>query len=1346
MNSTFYLQRNLTNGNKTKTYTELELLEASKFIVVLAEPGGGKTELMKSLAQQLGVSVVTANVFASVGADSENSALVIDAFDELAKVDQSGIHKLLGYVRKSKPTRVIISSRSSEWESASTSIFEQFLGSPPLVVWLDEFDQNEQRAIFDNYAPGEIFSVFQMEVARFSLDMLLPNPQFLKMFADAYRESGRSFSSKYSIFMSAVEYLAKEANKNISSKSGSLSIPQKISLFSEICAKLLLSGAEGVSTAEAVENRMYPSLSSLLCSNVEYNDILHTRLFKPGDNEDQHRPVHKIVAEYCAASYLIKRIADPGDVLTLAKCLPLIAPNSVVRDELRGLLGWMAALGNKSIQETTIALDPYAVLANGDPSQLECSSKRQLLNQLKEIETADPYFRRADFWRRFSVAGFFTQDIIEEIKPLLITKSEGHLRDLILELLVDSSATDQFQSELRQIILSSDEFERTRKLATNCLIKTPGYYFHDELSVLIFEASNVSLNLVAKIIEALGAEKFSSTYLAGYFRVCANLYPAHDDRSERVTGSRYFIKVLLSVFSQQRLEILLDNLAQELICICGKKCWECDCRNGISKIIGSMLDRYFELTQPPYDPIRVWQWIQNLNFHNYCNADSSLAVKKLQSNKTLRQGIIAHVFAPLTNRDQIFDIKVSKFEGSFHFHSGLQLQKDDHKFILDLAFILDNVDLWISFFCRHQNYRKKEERGPDGLRRHMREQALLKAPFMSEWMLLNRAIALSKNERKNLDWGKHSRKMRRRNRKQREIRAKNIQYINEFRDVIESGNHMSCLKQFAKILLMSEDKIELEFGDDALVRRALRNSLEFIAPVLPDLSKLADLQCKSRTLYSEFILYAACLEVFRAEGTLNRVNTQLLTVLRTNIHTWYKSVSIEEQTALKSEVDRLIFSNSNENAERYLRQYLEPQLAKSCDHPEIQMLNEEIFSKLRDKFSIEWLTRFSNLNVETLDTLFEIAAQYAEREKLKSIIKTICSSFMSLLSNQTDNEIFERKRVFWLIREFYFLDDIEQGHWEWLKSNKNNLLYFYECSGVIGRSDHKYWPPLTAIKIEAILDAFFEQWPQVELPDYFDRDSSEEEKHYRFMTELVWLINSDVPENSIPVLCQLLNDSRFTILYKELKSIHAEQSRKKALRDFEPPTPLEIVSQLDCGAIVTVEGLRQLVLQELYDFQRSINGGEFNSGDRFYEKGEHLNEVKSTEIIAERLNLRLEPLGISITPEHQLKDQKRSDFTASKLVSRKRRLLVTEVKGQWHRDLYAAASAQLYERYSIHSDAEQQGIFLVIWFGADEKVAGRKDHGIKNAHELKLRIEEFLPDNLRGFIDIFILDVSRAVS
>lgn len=86
------------------------------------------------------------------------------------------------------------------------------------------------------------------------------------------------------------------------------------------------------------------------------------------------------------------------------------------------------------------------------------------------------------------------------------------------------------------------------------------------------------------------------------------------------------------------------------------------------------------------------------------------------------------------------------------------------------------------------------------------------------------------------------------------------------------------------------------------------------------------------------------------------------------------------------------------------------------------------------------------------------------------------------------------------------------------------------------------------------------------------------------------------------------------------------------------------------------------------------------------------------------------------------------------------------MKGQWHKDLYTAASAQLHERYSIHPDAEQQGIFIVIWFGKHEKVSGRKRHSIKTAQDLKKSIEATLPPQLQGLIDVFVLDVSKPPS
>ncbi|WP_223807894.1 hypothetical protein [Marinobacter sp. R17] len=1317
-------------------------MASSKYVVVLAEPGGGKTELMRSLAEQLKTETISANKFRVLGAKTKKSPLVIDAFDELSKVDAAGIYTLLGQASQAEPTHVYVSSRSSEWDNASTRAFEEFIGHEPVVAQLCEFDETEQRAIFEHHAEGEEFSAFQAEVARFDLDPLLPNPQFLKLFIDAYIESERHFSDKQSIFTQAVERLAKETNAAVAKPNVALSTAQKVDIASEIFAKLLLSGADGVSTVEASTDRMYPLLASLYLP-ADGVSILATRLFKPSNSVDLHNPVHKIVTEYCAAGYLTGRISDPADSLTLSHCLPIIAPNATVRDELRGLLGWMACLGIKPVQRAAIELDPYAVLANGDPSLLEASSRRLLLERLKKVETTDPYFRRGDFGRRFSVAGFFSQDVVDTIKPLLMVGGAGHLRTLVLELLADSPAIELLTDELRQLVLSPDENETSRLLASRCILKLSEYDHVGALSVLLFEASHVSLRIAAETIEQLGPQTFDRNFLAGYFKVCSHLYPTREERLEAASdiGARLFIKQLIACLEVTTLEWLLDELSRGLQCRCGKEAYECDCRTGMSKIIGAMLDRFFELQSPPYDPVRVWGWVNKLNFHEPMTPDRSWAVRALAETKELRHGILKHVFGRLTEQEQIFTIRVTKFD--WLSHSGLHFQARDDEFLVDYAYETDNPNLWVRFAALHQRHRNQEKKGPDFLRRHMREQALEKPAFMKAWVKANRDEALFHREHGISRLGRN-RKINRRRRRQNETRLANIEFVRNNRELIESGQHWGCLVRFSGLALQAPHEIEHEFGDEAIVRNALKNCLEFITPYVPGLTELARLQCASQGLHSETILYASCLELLREKGNLEEVDTGLLKALRTNINMGYRDVSAEDRQALKHEVDRLIFPDA-QSAEHFLREYLEPQLAEAgCSHPEVGLLRyDEAFADTRAALSIEWLRRFQDLDLESLDGLFEVAAQHGNRHELANIISDRTAKFLSDWPVPTDNEDLERKRRFWFLRAWYFLNNPPDACWNWLKTERNTVLLLQEQSGRTGFGNKSYWPKLTSEMVESVLEAFIPQWPKVDLPSHWDSSSPKEEIAYRFLTEVIWSMSSCDPDDAFPVLDRLISNAQFSDLHQDLKGIRARQVRKKALRDFEPPSPQDIVSLLDNNEVVTVEGLRQLVLDELQSYQEAIDGGEFNSADVFYEKGDRLDEIRSTLIIAERLSLKLEPRGISITPEHQLKDAKRSDFTATKLLDGKKRLLVTEVKGQWHRELYAAAATQLRERYSIHPAAEQQGIFLVIWFGPMYPVAGAKRHSVANAKELKLSIQDALPSELTGTIDIFVLDVSR---
>lgn len=103
----------------------------------------------------------------------------------------------------------------------------------------------------------------------------------------------------------------------------------------------------------------------------------------------------------------------------------------------------------------------------------------------------------------------------------------------------------------------------------------------------------------------------------------------------------------------------------------------------------------------------------------------------------------------------------------------------------------------------------------------------------------------------------------------------------------------------------------------------------------------------------------------------------------------------------------------------------------------------------------------------------------------------------------------------------------------------------------------------------------------------------------------------------------------------------------------------------------------------------------------------------------------------------------RCDFTATAMIDGRRHLLVFEVKGQWHPEPGSAASQQLDKRYAIHQDAAHQGIFLALWFGSSEKVAGLKKHQINTADELRAAICNEMASDLLGFIDVFVLNLSK---
>ncbi len=1345
----FYLPRKLHNDDKE--FTEVEVLASFQIIIILAEPGAGKTSLLESFSEQLNVKKNTANVFLKRNISEKNSALIIDALDELVRVDQSAICELLGKVADIGPSTLILSSRSSEWEQSYSHQIKEFFETEPEIFRLYPFNESEQQKIFENYKPNEDFEKFQQEINKYSLNPLLPNPQFLKLLADAYIESNYFFPDRKSIFSQAFKGLAQEKNIVFNFRND-LNQKAKIELTEEIFAKIILSGAEGISTNDGGLDHLYPRIDSLLkLDSDQYLSLISTRLFKLSDNENQHIPIHKIVLEYGAANYLINKINSYRNNISLRQCLSIIAPNGIVRDELRGLVGWMAALGEKYIQESLIDIDPYAVIANGDPSQLLSSSKKYLLEKLMALVEEDPFFRRNDMWRSFSIVNFFDEKSISIIQKILsVDEEKNHLRGLILELLEKSIILKSIGTDLEKIVLNENIDKYIRDLASERLTEIENYDASIMLGSLIRLKNNSSLNIAAHMIEKIGVSKIFYNLVLDFFIACTSLYPKDNNIDRKlVIGERYFIKQLISSINYELIIDIINDLTIKIQCICQKKFFECYCRDGVSKVVGMLLDRYFELEQKEYDPEIIWKWLKNLNFHNGKNEKDSVAVKVLQEQDGLRQGIFKAAFTRNDGEDKDNETTWNNLL-SFR-HAGLRFKIDDYYFILDLAFEENNSYLWGYFAPTHQFYNSNESKINYKLRQYAKKQAYEKNDFLKIWKNKNLQSIKQYKSNKRLING---RRIRNGKIKQQILRDENIQYIKNNHKLIERAENFSCLRDLARFTLYWPDRIEIEFGNCQIVKTILKDCITYIEPHLLNLKKDKKINFSSPAYDLETVLYASCLEIFRETGSLRKINYELLEILYLNLNEKHPIISRNENKLLKEEVGKLIFTDRSEK-DKFITQYIEPEFSFSSSQKlKLNWLkNDDNFKSLRETLPLDWLNKYPQMNIENLETVFSLCVQFCSQRKIKELIFQKCFQIKLELSKECEkSNLLNAKANFWFIRAFFFLDEAEiEFYWEYLKEQEDTIFQLNNRIDSFYNSNDSLWPVLTPLKIWLILDHFIEVWPKVELSETFGTMDTSSETAYRFLRSLIWKLSQNKSEDSLLTVSKLILDKRFLDMWAELKSIRSTLIRAINLSNFKAPASELIVSFLDDDELATVESMRALIIEELERFQNDLKGSETTSKDIFYNKQyinnkisdqRRLNEIEATLRVADRLRLRLENKGITVNVEHQLKDSNRCDITFTKIIDNKRKLLVLESKGQWHEDLYNAASTQLFQKYSIHPDAEQQGIYFVLWFGENEKIANKVKHNIESASHLKEVLETKLPVELKGFIDIFVLDVS----
>lgn len=1324
----YYIERRLYVDEDS--VSEADCLSRGGVIIVLAEPGAGKTELLNSFARQLGVKSQRASIFRYGPNVVKSAAIVIDALDEVSRQDPSAVDQTIVKTLESEASTIVLASRSSEWDNERNRFVEDCFGVKPIIVRLSPFDENEQKELFKRFFPNEQFDKFLEEATRFGLVQVLGNPMFFKLFVEGYIQGGRIFQSKRQIFKDAVDRLASDDGKG-GSRTKRPPSSQIVLAASEIFAKLLLSGMTGVSTIERLEGGGYPYISGILQKENTATATLDSRLFISTVDADLHEPVHRIVAEYCAAQYITQRINDPADRLSTRRILAIIAPNSVVRDELRGLLGWLAALGSSALQETIIEIDPYAVLANGDPAQLMSKSKKLLLRSLRELSKLDPYFRRSDAWRKFNLVGFFTEEVIEDVKSILGDLSDGsHLPQLILELLLDAEATEVLTADLRRFMLNASNDSNCRLLAHQCLSRLPGYSSIDDFLYLLKEDNHDSLAIAASFISPSSFQPIERTFVLRLLNQLAALDPPMSaSRPTRRNDLRYVIKRLVSSISFDDTIWILDSLTVNLVCSCNAESrLDCHCLTNISKIIAQLLDHYFKIVQGEHDPKKVWGWSKKLKFERD-GFSESYAVESLHNDDHLRQSIHILAFENMTQSNQIREMICHLRWGQPH--EGLRFQQKDIEAIVDYGFDTQNLKLWGAFLSPHNRYAKEKKQ--DTLRSKMRSQARDKPEFMQLWCRFDR------NWRSAQRPHPHLQRNRRSQLRNKEVLDSNRAYLQAHRTRIEQGNEWWWNQKFAINYLYFPENLWTIVDDVSTAEKALVNCLTSPLSPPPTLRELA----KGRGQDEAMVLHAGCLIHFRINQSLADVDERVLRAVKTDLG-GARCYRDGEAEALEAEVDIHIFRCEKE-IEDFAREFIEPTLSNRPGEPNNLwwLENKLAFKSLKAKLGLEWIERYKTAPIEATSRLFDICAKECSRSQLTALIE---KQYQEFLITNTEIESYDSKerREFWALRHLFFSDRDKYDLWRYALIEADSILAIEQRVSRLSHDEKTGWPALSADKIFLIIDAYVLVWPKVDLPTSWGSESPKNERAYRFIRDVIWRIDKDDPDRSIPVINSMLSDIKFSDFYNDLRSMKMAAIRKNGLRDFKPATPKEIISLLDMGDIASVEDMRALLVEELEGLQAWLKGADTDPLDMFWPQGQRVDENTARNRIVEMLQMRMTALNTSVVIEHHMAGSNRCDFTAAKVIDGNTHLLVCEVKGQWHPNLFSAASSQLNDLYAAHPNADSQGVYLVLWFGSSVKVAGRKNHGFTTPQKLRDEILTRMPAELNGLIDVCVLDLSKA--
>lgn len=1342
-----YFSRCLTYTDshyRERVIDDASLLEFPTPKVVLGEPGMGKSELMSELGRLLKVKVTMASHFMHHPDPGKliecGKPLLIDGLDEvMARQEGDAIDFIMARLDALDSPDVILSCRAREWQSRNLTGLKKIYVTEPVIFHLQPFDRVQASAFLaQRYKAVDAGRVLN-HLNEQGVPQLYHNPLTLDLMGQVALRDSELPATRSALFERVCKLIWPEHDPERGvNPLRDFTDEQALGCAGAIMAGMLVAGAQAIHLGRTAFDHQNDitlvELSVLPGVGTHARAIVSSKLFQNIDI-DRVRPVHRVIAEFLAARWLARQADNSRKQRRL---LAQFQGDGKVPASFRGLHAWIA-YHRPILSSAVIAFDPLGVLRYGETTHLGLDQARHLFESLKELSKTDPYFRVHD-WDSHTAKGLMIASLRDDIEEVILSKNGNkHLSSLLLDSLNGTELALTLEPTLAAIMMDAGRGFSERRSAAGTL--GPLYdaaQWDSIITRLLAQRQEDSIELARNLVDVLDVEVSDELVTATVLAELGIPVPVVARGGGPKIHRLHDYSRLISGLAPSKLGGVLTRLSGA-----ASQVDSCDWQSAseLNGLLARLITRAIdEQVVTCKKPSMLWEWLLGLS-RPQPEFGAVLSLQNLlDSNTPLRRAVQHYVLYEKQRNKAIFDAELDLEQHLV----GLRRNPDDLVFFIrrlgecdsdDPATHDDWVNLmmvgsigsttltsalwaasrdlprgeqWLEAFAARQKRFASRLTKPPRNRAEGKRRRILNLKFKLQLWSLRRRY---RSEGLHLRAGELA-----------VILEPAMQYLGALYPVpaqIEAKERL--LARFGESLAN-----DMMAGFEATLHRSDLPSPQAVALYLVD-DELFEVSAP---------IVAGLLARLRGGHGFTDLPKDLLIVglLLCKHPAKVRLTADRARYALREELERIAIATDAERM-AFARCWIEPALAAGNAHiPGIDWLasDEKCYSTGR-ALAAEWLVVFPTAHPKIEDQLIDILIS----SKDTSVAAAVAQARVAMVFDDED-------RLFtWLAVDLLVRFDLVVEQLEGMGDAYPYVLWYLRQR--FQPEQNRVRSDLSAPQAKWVLSQFRRVWPQTQ-PDECEHSEFSAYQASQFLCLLIEHLAVDTSDQASEAMMHLIAEPPDS--YSDLiRHLATEQQQKRAEENVRPVLPHQLAELLSDGPPSNADDLKALIVEELAVAQKIIAGDELDQIRDFWsDTFLPYDENRCRDRLAVMLGAGLSAYEIFPVSEVDMPNSKRVDLAFECGTWR----MPMEVKGQWHDNVWQAATRQLDAQYLIDWRSAQRGIYCVLWFGpfpsSSNKQLTPPPAGLNaptSAGEMCDMLIELIPPARRALIDVVVLDFSH---